>query len=354
MTNRELVDAAWAEALKSTISGVEWQNRVTNGYKGKPYNWQATAFGRSKALLDQVVDVPAPPGFGAKIPQPPARPTTTPMVVKNETEFLNAAARGGVVAIFGEVMLTRETQIVTGNLAIVPANGYRLDRLLCSASGSLKVNASRVWIHDLVLGGGLLDGVKIGDGVHAQSVDIAGNWIRDVGWQAVLVGSSGCDDLFVRRNLMERLGKSNPTDARVGHGIYLGGATSRVVVQQNLIRPAAFGAQCYPGPSDVLFTQNTVEGGVTRGGFQVSDVSRNVRFVGNVIKGAPSAAFEVWANVGWADDNIAWECADGMWEPGYSQFSGSNNVVGDPARIAKGFIRPASFDYVLSADAGAP
>lgn len=61
MTNRELVDAAWAETMQSTISGVEWLNRKTNGYKGKPYNWQATAFGRAKALLDQVLDLPVPP-----------------------------------------------------------------------------------------------------------------------------------------------------------------------------------------------------------------------------------------------------------------------------------------------------
>ncbi len=63
MTNRELVDGAWDEVMQSTISGVEWQNRVKNGYKGKPYNWQNTAFGRAKALLDQVVDVTVvPPG----------------------------------------------------------------------------------------------------------------------------------------------------------------------------------------------------------------------------------------------------------------------------------------------------
>lgn len=66
MTNRELVDAAWAEVVTSTISGAEWQKRVTYGYKGKPYNWQATAFGRAKVLLDQVADCPVgqPPPLG--------------------------------------------------------------------------------------------------------------------------------------------------------------------------------------------------------------------------------------------------------------------------------------------------
>jgi hypothetical protein len=68
-TNRELVDQAWAEVMSSTISGAEWQKRVTYGYKGKPYNWQNTAFGRAKLLLDQVVDVPV---------EPPPDPTPTP------------------------------------------------------------------------------------------------------------------------------------------------------------------------------------------------------------------------------------------------------------------------------------
>ncbi len=64
MTNRELVDAAWAEILTSDISGKEWLNRKTNGYKGKPYNWQNTAYGRGLAYLNQVVDclvIPPPP-----------------------------------------------------------------------------------------------------------------------------------------------------------------------------------------------------------------------------------------------------------------------------------------------------
>lgn len=67
-TNREIVDGAWAEILTSTISGAEWQNRVSNGYKGKPYNWQATAYGRAKLLLDQVVDttVVTPPSLAAE------------------------------------------------------------------------------------------------------------------------------------------------------------------------------------------------------------------------------------------------------------------------------------------------
>lgn len=72
MSNRELVDAAWTEVLSSTISGSEWLNRKTNGYKGKPYNWQATAFGRAKLLLDQVADVPA----DDPSPPPPSPPST--------------------------------------------------------------------------------------------------------------------------------------------------------------------------------------------------------------------------------------------------------------------------------------
>ncbi len=46
--------------MASTISGQEWQRRVDNGYKGKPYNWKATEFGKAKLLLDQIGQMPPP------------------------------------------------------------------------------------------------------------------------------------------------------------------------------------------------------------------------------------------------------------------------------------------------------
>lgn len=71
VTNRELVDAAWAELLTATISPAEWQKRVQNGYKGQPYNWQNTAIGKAKLKFDQVVDC-------AVAPPPPPTPTVWP------------------------------------------------------------------------------------------------------------------------------------------------------------------------------------------------------------------------------------------------------------------------------------
>lgn len=84
MTNRELVDAAWVELMKSEISGVEWQNRVTNGYKGKPYNWQNTAYGRAKIGLDQVVTCDAPP--------PPSHVYPPPVLVNPRTYVVPVGA----------------------------------------------------------------------------------------------------------------------------------------------------------------------------------------------------------------------------------------------------------------------
>ncbi len=77
MTNRENVDAAWKEILESTISGAEWDKRVQNGYKGKPYYSANTSFGRAKVLLDQVVDSSVPPVPPAPPPPPPVDPPTT-------------------------------------------------------------------------------------------------------------------------------------------------------------------------------------------------------------------------------------------------------------------------------------
>lgn len=69
MTDAELRTAAWAELLQSDISVSEWQNRVTNGYKRKPYPWQSTHIGKAKGYLDMIGKGVTPP---AVPPTPPA------------------------------------------------------------------------------------------------------------------------------------------------------------------------------------------------------------------------------------------------------------------------------------------
>lgn len=69
-TDVELRDQAVAKLKSTTISYPEWLRRVQNGYKGKPYPPEATAWGQAFALLAQI-GVEAPP------PPPPPPPPTT-------------------------------------------------------------------------------------------------------------------------------------------------------------------------------------------------------------------------------------------------------------------------------------
>lgn len=59
MTNAELADAAVAKLKSTTISYPTWLDRVQNGYKGKPYPPENTAWGQAFALLDQIDDLPS-------------------------------------------------------------------------------------------------------------------------------------------------------------------------------------------------------------------------------------------------------------------------------------------------------
>ena len=56
MTSAELRDAAVAQFKATTISYPEWLKRVTQGYKGKPYDGSKTAWGQGFALLEQIKD----------------------------------------------------------------------------------------------------------------------------------------------------------------------------------------------------------------------------------------------------------------------------------------------------------
>lgn len=66
-TNEELRDLAVAELKATTISYPEWLKRVQEGYKGKPYNYQDTAWYRAFDYLSKISDSEEPP-----LPPPPS------------------------------------------------------------------------------------------------------------------------------------------------------------------------------------------------------------------------------------------------------------------------------------------
>lgn len=68
MTDAELRDAAVSELQQTTISYAEWNKRVEQGYKGKPYNWPNTSWGRAFDLLNAIGQQEEPP------PPPPPPP----------------------------------------------------------------------------------------------------------------------------------------------------------------------------------------------------------------------------------------------------------------------------------------
>lgn len=322
---QRLIDEAIAAGHLTTVGYINkhWKTPPA----GTQWAIHEAKLAQARALLEPPVVTPPAAVFGTALPAPPPLPTTQKMVVANETEFVNAASRGGVIAINGRITLTRETKLAVPTVAIVPANGYRKDALLCSPNqaAGLKVNGTNLWIHDLELGQGTYDGIKLGDGAHASFVDIKGCWIHDVGDQGVLLSNLGASDVWVRQCLIEKVGLTdNPGVSADGHCVYLGGSPSaRLYVLSNDLRPRAFGVQCYPGPTDVIVAGNTIRGGLTRGGIAVYGSTTRARFVGNLIVDAPSAAFEVAATVGnSADGNVALRCA--MWAAGYKQLPGSN------------------------------
>lgn len=97
MTDAELRDLAVTELEATTISYPTWQDRVANGYKGKPYDGSKTAWGRAFSYLDQIGSVVEPePQPGLIWPRPalsdPVRWTMT-NANRQSTSLLSGSGR---------------------------------------------------------------------------------------------------------------------------------------------------------------------------------------------------------------------------------------------------------------------
>jgi hypothetical protein len=68
MTDAELRDAALAHLELTTIGYTTWIDRVTNGYKGQPYDGTKTEWGKALALLAQIGVTAPPPGSADSAP----------------------------------------------------------------------------------------------------------------------------------------------------------------------------------------------------------------------------------------------------------------------------------------------
>lgn len=247
------------------------------------------------------------PVFGGNLAKPLPLPTGTPKIISTVGQLLDARNTGGLLAINGKLTLTGEA-VFTAPVAFTSYNGGHRDGILCARNGSagFKINAPRAWVHDLCLGGGLYDGVKLADGGNAGDVDIAGCLIRDCGEQGVNAGGNATDRIFVRECDMAQLGSRYPGDARYGHGIYTGGTAAKGwTIISNVFDVQAFAVQLYPNASGCVVAGNTCVRSATRG-FATS-YGPGHRFVGNVCHDGPNGGFiegdgkaEAFGNVYWA------------------------------------------------------
>ena len=108
MTNRENVDAAWAEFLTATITPAEWEKRKEKGYKGKPYNYENTSYWRGLQYLDQVVD--------CDVVVDPPDPTPVPKLYIDASGVLTWDAIPGVTSYQIAVITTTTDYIDVGNV----------------------------------------------------------------------------------------------------------------------------------------------------------------------------------------------------------------------------------------------
>lgn len=226
---------------------------------------------------------PAPAGrFGGNLAKPLPLPTGTPKIISTVGQLLDARGTGGLLAINGKLTLTGEA-VFTAPVAFTSYNGGHRDGILCArnASAGFKINAPRAWVHDLCLGGGLYDGVKLADGSNATDIDIARCLIRDCGEQGVNAGGNATDRIFVRECDMAQLGSRYVGDARYGHGIYTGGSSAKGwTIIGNEFDVQAFAVQLYPNATDCLVAGNTCVRSALRG-FAYSSGPGH-RFIGNV------------------------------------------------------------------------
>lgn len=114
MTDRERAEQTKQHILASTISGVEWQKRVTYGYKGKPYNWRNTEIGKAMILLDEI-GVIVPP------PDPDPVPTGPIVITQGGTYTGNWKTTDGTAAV--RIKTTEPVTIVNSTVTSTGTGG---------------------------------------------------------------------------------------------------------------------------------------------------------------------------------------------------------------------------------------
>lgn len=188
MTNRELVEAAWAELAETTISGQTYHDRLDNGYRGKPYNFTATAWHRAMLLLDQIKDLPvAPPP--PPTPDVPGEPILWNPVVfqprSGQANYFDAGGRDARI-LTATVEQGAPNPVASNQNAIVtlanPRN-FVVEPLHIHAANRMKAGNSVAYGHGLYIQGdaarlGWVDGfVGDGDGL-GQAVVVAAPSLR--------------------------------------------------------------------------------------------------------------------------------------------------------------------------------
>lgn len=380
MTVRGELDAAWRLWGQSTLFAT-WakanpgEAKKLAAYRaGGPRPALATAVGRAlvaeTAAWIAAATAPAPDPapdptpapaarFGGNLAQPLPLPTGTPKIISTVGQLLDARGTGGLLAINGKLTLTGEA-VFTAPVAFTSYNGGHRDGILCARNGSagFKINAPRAWVHDLCLGGGLYDGVKLADGGNAGDVDIAGCLIRDCGEQGVNAGGNATDRIFVRECDMAQLGSRYPGDARYGHGIYTGGTAAKGwTIISNVFDVQAFAVQLYPNASGCVVAGNTCVRSTTRG-FATS-YGPGHRFVGNVCHDGPNGGFIEGDGQAQAFGNVHWNMRGGYTNdyktPAGDGGLAQKNVSGVVPESQWGWLPPTFRDGTprVTADAGA-
>jgi hypothetical protein len=212
------------------------------------------------------------------------------------------------------------------------------------------------------------DGVKITSSAH--HIEIDGCEIHDGYRQGILITSSAAN-VQIWNNRIYNCGSTS--NGNLDHGIYFAYASGTCVIANNLLYDnCAYNVQLYPNTSNVIYTCNTVDGGMVHGGARGGTVigsesgqTNNTITVGYIGTGAawyavrnyhPGSGNNVYDSLGFDNDLGDFQTGSGITytncvhdDPEYVN-AGTHNYHLSGTSPAIDFVDPARHGYVPPED----
>lgn len=203
------------------------------------------------------------PTYGASLPArlPESTGSTTVVTTLNQlTSAIASASDGDIIQISGTISGGGATLSIGRDataLAPITIQGGKLSGFTrVSVSG-----ASYVWLRGIEITAFTGDGIKIDGGSH--HIEIDGCHVHHGYRQGILVGSSTAVSTNIQlwNNTINNCGNTTSLD----HGIYFNTTSTDCVIANNLIYDNwAYNVQIYPNSPGVIYTCNTIDGGIVQ------------------------------------------------------------------------------------------